>query len=342
MFQEIKQDSPYQINNSNGFPLPWRVLITDVVARDGFQNENLFIPTPDKIEVIKGLVKAGMTSIEATSFVHPNVVPQLVDAAETLAGLPAYPGVVFSALIPNIKGAQRALAAGVKELHLVLSASESHNRANLNRSVDESLAQQAQVVDFVRSENSQVKMVASIATAFHCPFEGRTSIDRLGYVAGKLAAMGLESINLADTDGAAHPLQVWQTVTTLKAQFPKVNFSLHLHNTRDMGLANVVAGLQAGITEFDAALGGIGGCPFAPGASGNLATEDLVHMLHEMGIETGLNLDALIVESKKLSQLVGHPVPSHVTQAGPSSALRSFQDVKIASANQIAQKVLSS
>ncbi|HEX2916045.1 MAG TPA: hydroxymethylglutaryl-CoA lyase [Chloroflexia bacterium] len=316
----------------SGFPLPRRVTVTDVVARDGFQNEDLIIPTAAKIEVIKGLVKAGVTSIEATSFVHPSVIPQLADASQTLAGLPAYPGVTYSALIPNSKGAQRALAAGVKELHLVLSASESHNRANLNRSTRESLEQLRQVVAYVKAENPSVQLIASIATAFHCPFEGRTTLDRLVWVAEELIALGLDSINLADTDGAVNPLQVWQSVTALKARFPQVSYSLHLHNTRDMGLANVIAGLQAGITQFDAALGGLGGCPFAPGASGNLATEDLVHLLHEMGVETGIDLDLLITEGKKLRPLVGHYIPSFVSKAGPAYALRSFEGVKVAAA----------
>ncbi len=308
--------------------------MTDVVARDGFQNESLIIPTPVKVDVITGLVKAGLTSIEATSFVHPSVVPQLADATETLAGLPSLSGVTYSALIPNLKGAQRALAAGVSELHLVVSVSESHNRANLNRSVSESLGQLAQVVEYVQDAGPQVKMGVSLATAFHCPFEGRTSLDRVIWVVTELEKMGLTSINLADTDGAANPQQVWQTVTALKGRFPRLNFSLHLHNTRDMGLANALAGLMAGITEFDAALGGLGGCPFAPGASGNICTEDLVHFFHEMGIETGIDLDLLIVEAKRLRQVVGHEIPSYLTKAGPASRLRPFEGVKIATASE--------
>ena len=330
MPDKIKQDINREINLESGFSLPQRVIVTDVVARDGLQNEDAIISTQTKIEIIKGLVRAGLTSIEATSFVHPSIVPQLADASETLAGLPVYPGVTYSALIPNLKGAQRALAVGVSELHLVLSASESHNRANLNRSVSESLAQLAQVVAFVKSVNPHVKLVASIATAFYCPFEGRSPLDRLIWVVGELEKMGLDAINLADTVGAANPRQVWQYVTALKAKFPQITFSLHLHNTRDMGLANVVAGLQAGITQFDSSLGGLGGCPFAPGASGNISTEDLVHLLHEMDIETGIDLDVLIAEGKKLTRLIGHEISSMVSKAGPSSSLRSFEGVKIA------------
>lgn len=315
--------------------MPKQVLVTDVVARDGFQNEDRIIATQDKIRVIEGLVRAGVTSIEVTSFVHPRVVPQLADAAEVVAQLPHYEGVTYSALIPNIKGAQRALAAGVTELHLVVSASESHNRANLNRSVKESLAQLAEVCSYVYNENPQTILVASIATAFHCPFEGRTPLERVFWMIEELVGMGIRRINLADTDGAAHPLQVWQTITAVKERFPEVTWSLHLHNTRDMGLANAVAGLQAGITQFDSSLGGIGGCPFAPGATGNVSTEDLVHMFHEMGIATGIDLDALLVEGKKLSAIVGHELASQVTRAGTSSMLHASEGIKFADSRSV-------
>ena len=321
------------MNTGAMMQLPKRVLVTDVVARDGFQNEDRIISTQDKLRVIEGLVRAGVTSIEATSFVHPSVVPQLADAAEVVAQLPHHPGVTYSALVPNIKGAQRALSAGVTELHLVISASESHNRANLNRSIQESLGQLAQVCSYVYSENPQTILVASISTAFHCPFEGHTPLERVLWIVEELVRMDIRRVSLADTDGAANPLQVWQTVTTVTERFPEITWSLHLHNTRDMGLANALAGLQAGITQFDASLGGIGGCPFAPGASGNISTEDLVHMLHEMGIATGIDLDVLLTEGKKLQAIVGHELSSQVTKAGTSSRLHTFEGVKIAAAH---------
>ena len=226
--------------------IPKQVLVTDVVARDGFQNEDRIVSTEDKLRVVEGLAQAGVTSIEVTSFVHPGVVPQLADAAEVVARLPHHEGVIYSALVPNIKGARRALDAGVTELHLVVSASESHNRANLNRSVPESLAQLAEVCFFARDENPQVMLVTSIATAFHCPFEGRTPIEQVFWIIEELVGMGIRRINLADTDGAANPLQVSQTTIAMKERFPEVTWSLHLHNTRDMGLANALAGLQAG------------------------------------------------------------------------------------------------
>jgi hydroxymethylglutaryl-CoA lyase len=315
--------------------LPKQVCVTEVVTRDGFQNEDRIVATHDKLRVIEGLVRAGITSIEATSFVHPRIVPQLGDAAELMARLPRYPGVIYSALVPNVKGAQRALAAGVTELHLVLSASETHNWANLNRSVNQSLLQLAEVCAYARSENPEVNLTVTIATAFHCPFEGRTPLERLAWVVEELVKMGINQINLADTDGAAHPFQVWQTLTDLKECFLSVNWSLHLHNTRDMGLANVLAGLQAGVTQFDASLGGIGGCPFAPGATGNISTEDLIHMLHEMGIQTGINLEALLDEGKKLQAILGYEPPSHVLKAGTSGKRHSFEDLKFATARQV-------
>jgi hydroxymethylglutaryl-CoA lyase len=310
--------------------LPQKVLITDVVARDGFQNEDHIIPTQDKIRVIEGLVQAGVTSIEVTSFVHPRVVPQLADASEVIAQLPRHSGITYSALVPNRKGAQRALAAGVTELHLVVSASESHNRANLNRSTQETLTQLAEVISYVQQENPQAVIVTCISTIFHCPFEGRTPLARALWVIEALVKMGIRNINLADTDGAANPLQIWQTISTVKERFPEVTWSLHLHNTRDMALANALAGLQAGITLFDTSLGGIGGCPFAPGATGNVSTEDLVHMLHEMGIATGINLDILLSKGEMLQTIVGHELASQVFRAGTAAKRHPFEGTQFA------------
>ncbi len=313
------------MNTVVAMQMPEKVLVTDVVTRDGLQNEERILATHDKVRIIEGLVRAGVTSIEVTSFVHPKVVPQLADAAEVFAQLPHYAGVTYSALIPNIQGARRALAAGVTELHLVASASESHNRANLNRGTQASLEQLAEVCAYVSRENPSTVMIASIATAFHCPFEGRTSLERVYWMIEAFVGMGIRRINLADTDGATNPLQVWQTISAVKARFPEVTWSLHLHNTRGMALANALAGLQAGITQFDASLGGIGGCPFAPGATGNVSTEDLVHMLHEMGIRTGINFDVLLLEGKQLTTLVGHELASHVARAGTSNRLHTLE-----------------
>ena len=310
--------------------LPSVVRVTDVVTRDGFQNEARIVSTTDKLRVIEGLVRAGVRSIEVTSFVHPSIMPQLADAAELVAVLPRHPSVVYSALVPNVKGARRALDAGITRLHLVVSVSELHNRANLNRGVDESLAQLAEVCAYVRETHPEAALEVTLATTFHSPFEGRTPLDRVIAVIEALVGMGIRDVNLADTDGAANPRQVYETVTALRRSFSDVTWSLHLHNTRDLALANAVAGLQAGVTQFDASLGGIGGCPFAPSATGNVATEDLVHMLHEMGIATGIDLDVLLAEDTHLHAMVRHDLASQIAKAGPSDRLHPFEGVVIA------------
>ncbi len=296
------------------------VTITDVVCRDGLQDEPQTLPTAAKLRLIDGLLAAGVTSIEATAFVHPMVVPQLADADALVAALPRG-AATYSALLPNLRGAQRALAAGIDEIHLLVSASESHNRANLNRQTGETLDALADVVSFVRAERPSVALVAAIATSFGCPFEGRTPIARLEWVVGRFADMGVAQIVLADTTGVADPRQVAEMVAALRSRFPAATFGLHLHNTRGLGLANAYAGLLAGIERFDASLGGLGGCPFAPGATGNIATEDLVHMLHAMGIATGIDLDALIAAAHELRALVGHELESFVTRSGKASDL---------------------
>ncbi len=312
-------------------PMPRRVVITDVVTRDGFQDEDRIIPTEHKVRVIQGLVRAGVTSIEVTAFVHPKVVPQMADAEEVMARIPRDPGVIYSALVPNLTGAKRALAAGVDEVRLIVSASESHNRANLNRTVRESLGQLREAADYIRAQNPRVRLAFGIATSFGCPFEGQVSIDRLFWVLEEVVAMGIRLIGLADTTGMANPAQVKQTVAAVTTRFPKVEFGLHFHNTRGMGLANAFAGLEAGVARFDSSLGGIGGCPFAPGATGNISTEDLVHMLHEVGIETAINLDSLMAEGRRLRDLVDHDLESHVVKAGKSSDLHRLDEVRIAS-----------
>lgn len=316
--------------STNGFPtLPPRVIVTDVVCRDGFQDEPRLVPTEEKLRVIKGLVRAGVTSIEATSFVHPKVVPQMADADQVVAQAPRNGGVTYSALLPNLKGAQRALAAGIDEIHLVVSASDSHNRANLNRTTHESLNQLADVSKYVHREDPGVILVGTIATSFGCPFEGHVPLNRLYSVIEHFVSMGIELITLADTTGIANPQQVGRTVSAVKERFPQLEWALHLHNTRGMGLANMFAGLQLGVTRFDASLGGLGGCPFAPGATGNIATEDVVHMLHEMGVATGIDLDALMAEARRLPGIVGHEVESFVIKGGKACDLHPFEEAKI-------------
>lgn len=312
--------------------LPNHVVITEVVTRDGFQDEPGFVSTENKRSLIHGLMNAGVASIEVASFVHPKVVPQMRDAAELLTSIERRPGVILSALVPNLKGAERAIEAGVDEMHLVLSASESHNRANLNRSVDESLAQLIEVCEFVRGSDSDARLGAGVATSFACPFEGRVELERLLRIVASLVDGGVELVNLADTTGMTNPRDVRLTCDAVRERHPDLAIGLHLHNTRGMALANTLAGLQAGIDRFDSSLGGIGGCPFAPGATGNVSTEDLVHMLHEMGIDTGIDLDALMRESERLPAFVGHGLESQVLRAGKSSDLHTFESAKVATA----------
>ena len=294
-----------------------RIFIHDVVARDGFQIEPNWIPTERKIEIIDRLSQTGVAKIEATSFVSPKAVPQLRDAAEVMAGIRRNPDVTYVALVPNARGAERALAAKVDEVVLVVSASETHNRANVRRSVDESFAGFTEVLAALRG--SDVGMVGAIATAFGCPFEGSVPESQVLDCIGRYVDLGVRGVTFGDTTGMANPRQVQQLVGRARERFPGVELTLHFHNTRGMGLANVVAGLSAGVACFEGCLGGLGGCPFAPGATGNVCTEDVVHMLQCMGYDTGVDLDRMLEASRRLEEVVGHELPGQVVKAGKSS-----------------------
>jgi hydroxymethylglutaryl-CoA lyase len=301
--------------------LPTRVTITEVGPRDGLQSEGVWVDTAKKIALIDALARAGLPRIEATSFVHPKAIPNLRDAAEVMAGITRVPGVTYMALVPNLKGAERAAATpNVDMWVLFLSASESHNKANVNMTIDESLRGFEPVLALARQHGKPVRAV--ISTAFGCPYEGAVAPQSVIRIGRALRDLGVQEIHLGDTSGMANPRQVGDLIADFQAQVGRdVDLGLHLHDTRGLALANIVVGLQAGLTKYDAAIGGIGGCPYAPGATGNVSTEDLVHMLHEMGIETGVDLDALLACSRMIRELVGHEVPSHVAQAGPASRL---------------------
>jgi hydroxymethylglutaryl-CoA lyase len=294
-----------------------RVFIHDVVARDGFQIEPSWIPTEQKIEIIDLLSATGVAKIEATSFVSPKAVPNLRDAAEVMAGIRRNPAVTYVALVPNARGAERALAAKVDEIVLVVSASETHNRANVRRSVAESFAGFGEVLDVL--QGSGTGTVGAIATAFGCPFEGVVPEAQVIDCAARYVELGVRSITFGDTTGVANPRQVERLVGAVARRFPHLELTLHFHNTRGMGLANVVAGLAAGVVRFEGCLGGLGGCPFAPGATGNVCTEDVVHMLQCMGYDTGVDLDRLLAASRRLGEIVGHELPGQVVKAGKSS-----------------------
>ena len=295
--------------------LPARVTICEVGTRDGFQIEPDFIPTEVKIEVVDRLSEAGVPSIEVTSFVHPKVVPQLRDAETVMAGIKRRPGVRYSALVPNDKGAVRAVDAGVDEIHTVISASESHNLANVNMTIDESLAKLRAVMQV--AERARVLVSCGISTTFGCPFEGEVPVQQLERVVAGLVGMGARAIGLADTTGMANPRQVGRVLEHLVPRFPDVAWTLHTHDTRAMAIPNILAAMEYGVTHIDSSIGGLGGCPFAPGASGNVCSEDLVHALHAMGVETGIDLDRLIAVSRRVEAIIGRALPGQIIKAGP-------------------------
>ncbi len=295
--------------------LPREVLVTEVGTRDGFQALDLFVPTRIKIELLNAFVRAGVRRLEASSFVSPRAVPALADAAEVVAGIDRSTGVRIACLAPNPKGAERAAAAGVDEMVLFVSASESHNRANVNRSVRESLEGFAPMADIARAHG--IHPHGAIATAFGCPFEGEVDPEQVAAIAAAMADLGIRTLSLGDTTGMATPPVVTAAVEAIRRRSPSSEVTLHFHNTRGIGLANVLNGLQIGITCYEAAVGGIGGCPFAPGATGNICTEDLVYLLHELGIETGIDLEGLIAVARRVESVLARPLPGQVMRAGP-------------------------
>jgi len=292
---------------------PERILVTEVGPRDGLQNEARAVPTEGKVALIDRLAQAGLRRIEAVSFVHPRAVPQMADAEQVMASLPRRPGVTYIGLVPNLRGAQRALAAGVDELATVVSASQAHNRANLNATIEETMEEIAKVAALAREAG--VPWAGYISTAFGCPYEGEVAPEAVVRLGRALRDLGAYAISLGDTIGVANPRQVYALVSRFLEEVPGVELRLHFHDTRGMALANVVAAMQAGATQFDASVGGLGGCPYAPGASGNVATEDLVAMAQAMGIDTGVDLEALVEVSWFAEELVGRPLEGKVRRA---------------------------
>jgi hydroxymethylglutaryl-CoA lyase len=273
------------------------------------------VPTAAKIALIDALSATGMKRIEAVSFVHPKAIPQMADADEVWAGITRNPEVRYSALVPNTRGAQRALDAGFTEIEVVVSASDTHNRKNVNRSTDESLDDITALIALLHGAGARCEVI--VATSFGCPFEGDVPVERVVSVVDRVVADGADRIAFGDTTGMATPGRVTALVSAVRARHPEIPLLLHFHNTRGTALANVLAALQLGVTEFDASVGGLGGCPYAPGASGNLASEELVHMLEDMGIDTGVDLDALIEVARDAERIVERELPSGVLRAGP-------------------------
>lgn len=292
---------------------PPRVRIVEVGPRDGLQNEAAPVPTREKIAFVNRLAEAGHSVIEVTAFVSPKRVPQLADAADVFAGIARHPGVRYTALVPNLAGLARARDAGADEVATFPAASETFSRRNINQSVEDALAASRAVCTEARAAGMPVR--AYLSTSFGCPFEGPIPAARVAGLTERLLEMGAYQVALSDTIGIAHPRQVVSVLEEVTRRVPVSSLALHLHDTRGTALVNVYVGLEAGVTTFDASAGGLGGCPYAPGATGNLATEDLVYMLDGLGIATGARLDGVIAASRAIEPHVGHPLPSRVYRA---------------------------
>ncbi len=297
--------------------LPSTVRIREVGPRDGFQNEPEVIPTSDKVRLIDVLAGTGLPRLEVTSFVRPDVIPQLADAAEVLAAITRPAGVSYSVLIPNERGLERALEQRDRfdEINVFLSATESHNKRNKNRTIAESLEDLGRTVARAREEGLRCEGVISVV--FGCPYEGEVAPDRVLEIADALAEMGCEEVSFGDTTGMANPRQVGEFLASATERLDGVELTAHFHNTRGQGLANVLAALEQGVSSFESAFGELGGSPLTPGATGNISTEDLVSMLHEMDVETGVDLERLLGASRAAEELLGRPLGAHVLRAGP-------------------------
>jgi hydroxymethylglutaryl-CoA lyase len=295
---------------------PSQVTVVEVGPRDGLQNENAIVPTSQKVAFVDRLSAAGHRAIEVSAFVSPKWVPQMGDAAEVFAAITRREGVRYSALVPNRSGLDRALAAGVRDIAIFAAASETFSRKNINQSIDASFEVYRQVTDAAMQAGLRVR--AYLSTSFGCPFEGDVPVDRVVDLTERLVQLGAYEVAVSDTIGIAHPGQVSRVLDALLARVPVAQVALHFHDTRGTALANVLSAMGHGVSTFDSAAGGLGGCPYAPGAAGNLATEDLIYMLDGLGIETGVSLPAVVDASRAIEGAVGHPLPSRYVRALPS------------------------
>jgi hydroxymethylglutaryl-CoA lyase len=298
---------------------PPRITVSEVGPRDGLQIEPRLLATEQKIALVDRLAAAGIPRIEVSSFVHPKVVPQMADAEAVFAGIRRRPGVRYAGLVMNAKGAERAVAANVDDIKTGIAASDTFNELNIRMSTAQGMRAVAEIAAIAKGTRS--RLVGAIATAFGCPYEGRVPMERLQALFGQLVELGSPVIYLADTTGMANPVSIRRTLEALRARWPDQPIGLHLHNTRGLGLANALAGLELGVTDFESSIGGLGGCPFAPRAVGNICTEDFVHMAHEMGIDTGIDLDALLEVARFAQDTVGRPLPGMVMKSGKAGVL---------------------
>ena len=290
-----------------------RIYFNDVVTRDGFQIEPNFIPTDDKVRLIDELSQCGFAKIEVTSFTSPKAIPMLRDAEEVMGRIKRVPSVEYTVLVPNLRGAERAFESKADEFNLVMSTSETHNLANLRMTREKSFAGLAEVIKYV---DGRTPINVSLSTSFGCPMEGDVPQKVVEGFAQRFADLGVRGLTICDTTGMANPAQVISMSESMQKLFPEMQVTMHFHNTRGMGLANVLAAVQSGITRFDGSLGGLGGCPYAPGASGNISSEDAIHMLDAMGYDTGMNIPSLLAIARELPAIVGHTVPGQVAKAG--------------------------
>jgi hydroxymethylglutaryl-CoA lyase len=290
-----------------------RIHFNEVVTRDGFQIEQEFVPTDAKVALIDALSLCGFAKIEVTSFTSAKAIPMLRDAEEVMGRIRRVPGVEYTVLVPNVRGAERALESHADELNLVMSTSETHNLANLRMPREKSFAG---LKDVIALAAGRVPVNVSLSTCFGCPMEGNVPQEEVLRWAGRFANLGVRGLTICDTTGMAHPAQVTQMAQAVRERFGALQLTFHFHNTRGMGLANVLAAAQAGIDRFDGSLGGLGGCPYAPGASGNISSEDAIHMLQAMGHDTGIDLQRLLAVARRLPQVVGHDLPGQLVKAG--------------------------
>jgi hydroxymethylglutaryl-CoA lyase len=298
---------------------PESLTVCEVGPRDGLQNEKTLLTVDQKVELIERTVEAGARIVEIGSFVHPKSVPPMADTDAVARKLKQIEGVEYRALVLNLRGLERAEAAGLQKVKLTASASRAHSLANINKTPEEVVRGFSECADYAVAHGMELS--GAISTAFGCPFEGRVSIEQVLTVISCFREIGVHELSLSDTTGMANPQQVYEYGMRVKTEFPDVTWVLHFHNTRGMGLANVVAGMMAGIDRYDASFAGLGGCPFAPGATGNIATEDLIHMCQEMGVATGYDLDKMLAIGRSIQQMVGHETASFVLKAGKNSDL---------------------
>ena len=295
-----------------------RIHFNEVVTRDGFQNEPDFIPTDAKVALVDELSDCGYAKVEVTSFTSPKAIPMLRDAEEVMGRIRRVPGIEYTVLVPNVRGAERAMESRADELNLVMSTSETHNLANLRMPREKSFDGLKAVIELAAGK---VPVNVSLSTCFGCPMEGDVPQEEVLRWAARFAELGVRGLTICDTTGMAHPAQVARMCEALQQRFGALQLTLHFHNTRGMGLANLLAAAQQGITRFDGSLGGLGGCPYAPGATGNICSEDALHMLQAMGYETGVDLERLLAVARHLPEILGHDVPGQVAKAGPIGEL---------------------